>query len=386
MKIFVLGAGRMGSAVVQDLARSEKSNLELGIGDIDLERARALAKVVVEAPTQTYKVNVADTDALTSILEKYDAVVNATWYENNLQVMQACLKAGCNYNDLGGLFYVTRKQLLLDEEFKSRGISAVVGGGESPGITNVMCELAAKGMEEVESVKIFAGARETTENQDLIFPFSVSTVIDEYTKPPVEYLNGEYVEVAPLSGLEEVNFLEPVGKNICHYSIHSEPATLPKSIGRGVRNVEFRLGTSEKMVRMLTPLLETGMLSDGPRIIMDGHRVSPREFVISFFNSKSQEGNELERWVALKVTATGMLDGRKYQTSCDLIAAPGGYGFKNATAYLTGVAGSIFGQYLATDKIPKGVVAPELAIDSSEFNSQLEQRAIRILVTPDHTF
>ena len=197
---------------------------------------------------------------LSSILKNYEAVVNATWYENNLQVMKACLKAGCNYNDLGGLFHVTRKQLALDSEAKARGISAVVGGGESPGITNVMCALAAEGLSSVESVKIYAGARETSSNAGLVFPFSVSTVIDEYTRKPVEFLKGDYVEVPPLSGDEEVQFEEPVGKNVCHYSIHSEPATLPASIGRGVKNVEFRLGISEKMVRTLAPLIEMGMM------------------------------------------------------------------------------------------------------------------------------
>ena len=95
----------------------------------------------------------------------------------------------------------------------------VVGGGESPGITNVMCALVAEGLESVDSVKVYAGSKETSSNTGLVFPFSVSTVIDEYTRKPVEFLNGGYVEVPPLSGDEEVRFTEPVGKSVCHYSI-----------------------------------------------------------------------------------------------------------------------------------------------------------------------
>ncbi len=278
---------------------------------MDLERAAELAASDPQRSARPYKVDVTDIDELSSILEKYDAVVNATWYENNLHVMRACLNAGCHYNDLGGLFHMTRKQLLLDEEAKSRGISVIVGGGESPGITNVMCALAAEGMTGVESVKIYAGAKETGQNRELVFPFSISTVIDEYTKRPVEYVNGKYTEVAPLSGDEVVNFPEPVGENVCHYSIHSETATLPATIGKGVRNVEFRLGISEKMVKTLTPLLETGMLSDEPKIPVDGQTISPRDFVISFFNSKAQNVKELERWVALKVVVMGILESGK---------------------------------------------------------------------------
>jgi lysine 6-dehydrogenase len=379
MRIFVLGAGRMGSAIFQDLVHTAGQDLEVGIGDVDFARATELAKSDPHGSGRPYKVDGTGIDELSAILEKYDAVVNATWYENNLHVMRACLMAGCHYNDLGGLFRMTRQQLLLDGDAKSRGISAIVGGGESPGITNVMCALAAEGMSKVEAVKIYAGAKETGQNQELVFPFSISTVIDEYTKRPVEYLNGEYTEVAPLSGDEVVTFPEPVGKNVCHYSIHSEPATLPATIDKGVRNVEFRLGISEKMIGTLTPLLESGMLYDEPRVPVNEQSISPRDFVISFFNSKAQKAKELERWVALKVVVTGILQNeKKVQVSCDLLAAPGSYGFRNATAFLTGVAGSIFGQYLAKGRIAKGVLAPEQAVDAAEFVAELESRGIKI--------
>jgi lysine 6-dehydrogenase len=384
LRVFVLGAGRMGLAVVEDLLHTVRNDLNLGIGDVDLTRAQDLANRVSNGLGQAYKVDVKDIDSLSSILQKYDAVVNATWFENNLHVMKACLKAGCNYNDLGGLFHMTRKQLMLDKDAKSHGTSAVVGGGESPGITNVMCALAAEGMTKVDSLKIYAGAKETGRTEGLVFPFSVSTVIDEYTKKPVEYLNGEYVEVPALSGDEEVIFPEPVGKNICHYSIHSEPATLPASISRGVKSVEFRLGISEKMVRTLAPLIETGMLSEESKIRVNDQMISPRDFVISFFNSKSAGGEQLERWVALKAVATGILGEKRCSVSCDLLSAPGSYGFKNATAYLTGVAGSIFGQYLAKNKVAKGVIAPEQAIDTSEFVRELENRGITITKQKRH--
>ena len=108
MRVFVLGAGRMGSAIVQDLIRTGK-DVELGVGDMHLDRAQGLVKEAGSG--QAFKVEVTDLESLSSLLQKYEAVVNATWYENNLHVMRACLKAGCNYDDLGGLFHVTRKQL-----------------------------------------------------------------------------------------------------------------------------------------------------------------------------------------------------------------------------------------------------------------------------------
>ena len=43
MRVFVLGAGRMGSAVVQDLIRTRK-DIEFGIGDMLLDRVRSWSR------------------------------------------------------------------------------------------------------------------------------------------------------------------------------------------------------------------------------------------------------------------------------------------------------------------------------------------------------
>jgi saccharopine dehydrogenase-like NADP-dependent oxidoreductase len=380
MKIFVLGAGRMGSVVAQDLSRSE-NRIEIGIGDLELDRAQALSKAI--GCGTSYKVDVTKLEGVANVLKGYDTVVNASWYEFNLHVMRACLKARCHYNDLGGLFHMTRKQLELDSSAKCSGISAIVGGGESPGITNVMCSFAAEDYDEIDSVRIFVGAKEEsdehskTSNQPF-FPFSVATVIDEYSKNPVEFLDGNYVEMPPLSGDETVHFPAPVGDNVCHYSLHSEPATLPRTIGRGVKNVEFKLGVSSAMLSALKPLIELGFTSDDP-IPINGAKISPKQFLVSYFNSKSRQESPA-RTVALKTLVSGSKRGKNRFVTCDLVYEPTKIlGISNATAYLTGVAGSVFGQFLSTGRVKeKGVLAPEEAVDTKQFFKELETRGIRV--------
>ncbi|MFI5420036.1 MAG: saccharopine dehydrogenase C-terminal domain-containing protein [Nitrososphaerales archaeon] len=185
------------------------------------------------------------------------------------------------------------------------------------------------------------------------------------------------MELVPLSGDESVTFPDPVGQNVCHYSLHSEPATLPQSLGRGIRNVEFKLGISEKILRLLSPLIDLGMLSDNP-VAINGASISPRQFMISFFNARKNE-DAGERAVALRTIVKGVLSGEESLATCDLIAGPNySWAIPNATAYLTGVAGSIFGQILAEGKVQKGVVAPELAVSPEKFQKELEKRKIKI--------
>ncbi len=375
----------MGSIAAMDLA---KRNVEIGIGDIDYERANSVARKY--DGSRAFKVNATDSDELVKAFKGYDAVVNASWYEFNLHVMKACITAKCDYDDLGGLFHMTRKQLALHNEAKTAGISAIVGGGESPGITNVMCAFAAEDLDTVESIRIFCGSKESPANESrsdsISFPFSVSTVIDEYSKNPVEFIDGKYVEKSSLSGDEVIDFPPPVGKNICHYSLHSEPVTLPSTINRGVKNVEFKLGISEKMLNTLRPLIDLGLTSE-TKMHMQGMEISPKEFLVSFLNSKTKGDEGPERFVALKTIVRGKRHGKHVMVTCDLVSGPiPSLGVRNATAYLTGVAGSAFGQFLASGKVKdKGVIAPETAVVAKEFLRDLEERQIRVKKTEQAT-
>ncbi len=361
-----------------DLA-SGSSSVEIGVGDIDIGRATSVAK---EFGANAYKVDIANIDQLATILRRYDAVVNASWYEFNLHVMKACFKAGCNYDDLGGLFHTTREQLALDKDARKSGISAVVGGGESPGITNVMAKLCAKDLSTIERVKIYAGAREWPRQKnyaDLSFPFSISTIIDEYSKKPVEFLNGKFVEVPPISGEGRIRFPNPVGVNTVHYSIHSETATLPFTLGKGVRNVEFKLGMSQAMIDALRSLISMGLASK-EKISIKGISISPMEFLVRFFSLTKPGESKSERFVCLRSVLAGTKGRRRMRVNADLICGPNKkMGLNNATAFLTGTSASIFAQLLAEGKIlEKGVIAPETAVDPETFVAELKKRGVSI--------
>jgi saccharopine dehydrogenase-like NADP-dependent oxidoreductase len=95
-----------------------------------------------------------------------------------------------------------------------------------------------------------------------------------------------------------------------------------------------------------------------------------------FFNkTKPATSSEAERFVALKTVVTGIKKGKKGKSriKTELVCGPQKkWGLRNATAYLTGIAGSIFGQMLAKGQVrEKGVVAPESAVPYSLFSLEL---------------
>lgn len=372
--VFVLGGGRTGLTAVRDLAASGLVK-QIIIGDVETSRAEKLA-AELGSKVRVTKVDLTNQANLVTAIKQAQVLINATWYEYNLEVMKACIEAGVHYLDLGGLFHVTRKQMELDESARRAGVTAVLGAGESPGITNVMCAASRQELDSVEEVRVRVGAREISDERPgkLIFPFAVSTVFDEYSKPPIMFLDGQFREVEPLSGEEQVQFAEPVGNQTCHYSIHSEIATLPLNF-KGVKHVDFKLGLSETIYRAVKPLVDAGMADPSP-IQIKGQKISPREFAIALLSSRA-ENTEPSRYVALKTEVTGTRQGKVIRQTRELMAGPSdSFGVKNATALLTGIGASITAQLIIGGQIQQtGVMAPEDCVPTSALN-ELTKRKI----------
>ncbi len=368
----------MGLVAARDLAESKAVD-RVVIGDVDPSKAEKMAKQTGHGKISVVKVDATRHDDLVRTIRGSKVLINAVWYEHNLRVMKAAIEAGVHYNDLGGLFHMTREQMKLDADAKQAGITAVLGGGESPGISNVMCAASIGEMESVEDIRIRVGGREVTQSSSdrLAFPFSISTVFDEYSKPPVMYFNGQFQQVGPLSGEEDVEFPQPVGKNRCHYSLHSEIATLPLSF-KGVKNVDFKLGVSEPIFKAVKPLLDAG-LDDNLPIDVKGVKVSPREFAVAYLTSRASD-EEPSRYVALRTEVTGFRKGRRAHQVMTIVGEPSErLGVKNATGLLTGVGASIVAQLILGGEVKKkGVVAPEASVPTGPFFGELEQRGIHV--------
>jgi saccharopine dehydrogenase (NAD+, L-lysine-forming) len=372
----------MGIVAARDLCRSSVVD-EVIIGDVDITRSEHVKDTIGSNKIKLVKVDATNQTALVEAIRGCKVLINAVWYEHNLQVMKAAIQAKAHYNDLGGLFHMTRKQMELNQAAENAGITAVLGGGESPGITNVMVALGAKKLDIVQKIRIRVGGMEMRDGSvgdRLVFPFAVSTVFDEYSKTPVMYVTAKFEEVAPLSGDEVVEFKEPVGRNTCHYSIHSEIATLPLSF-KQVTDVDFKLGVSPKLFKAIRPMIEAG-LGDSSPIDVKGMNVSPRDFAIAYLQSHASS-EEPERCVALKTEVEGTSDGKKRIVVCDIVGKPDPIlEVKNATALLTGVGASIVAQMIMTGAITKkGVVPPEACVPPEQMFAELEKRNIETSIT-----
>lgn len=394
--VVIGGAGAMGQVIVRDLI--DHSKLEVVVADYDHSKAEEMTEALHlslgEAcyhPDGSRRIKADFTDitnlpVMTKQLKNASLVINSTPYYHNVNVMEAALAAGCHYLDLGGLFHVSKEQLKLHDKFKKAGLTAVIGMGAAPGMTNLMAYAGQRDLETIESVDIYVGSVDNVKvDHPFLPPYSIETLIDEYTKEPMVFEDGQYCAYPALSGEVIVDFPEPVGKQEAIYTLHSEVLTIPMSFAeKGIKKTTFRLGLPLDFHKKLEFLMRLG-LGSGTKLDTKEGSFTPRKILASLIgqfpvpshdpddcevvrvdikgrSNKPETGERGEILVRMETTVNA---DKKWKVSCGALD--------------TGVPPSIAAQLILNGEVNgPGVIAPELAFNPDIFFAELAKRNIVI--------
>jgi lysine 6-dehydrogenase len=400
MRVVVVGgAGAMGRWTLRDLTESEGVD-EVLVGDLDGARAMEAAGWAAAragsngtARVQGTALDAGDGDALRRALETADVACNCAVTATNLPVMEACADTGTHYVDLGGLFHTTRRQLALHDRFVDAGATAVVGMGASPGTTNVMAALAARGLDVVEEVEVRLGIADfTPSTAPLPVPYAIDTLLDEFAAPAMAFQDGRLVEVPAMSAQEELDFPPPVGRVRVGHTLHSEVATLPLHFAdRGIRSVSFKIGFPAAFMDRMALLVGLGLAGTDP-VDLPGGRVVPRELLVrSITTTATTPGPETapDDAEALWVRVRGRRAGRsgdpalapRVEALAECVVRPHPEWRAGAGQLDTGVPPSIVAQLLGHKVIDRpGVFAPEDAVAPEPYLAELARRRMEVVL------
>jgi lysine 6-dehydrogenase len=373
LKVFVVGgAGAMGMVTVRDLVESPEVS-EVMIADANLEQAEKIARWSGSAKAIPYEVDVYDHDKLVTALHETDAVASATPYHLNLQVMDAAIEARKPLTDLGGVYYMTLRQLKLNRKARNAGVTIVLGGGLAPGIADVLAKYGADKLDTVQEVHIHYGERNL---EPVLYKWSFRTVLEEYTKGAVIYSKGKFRRLKPFSGKAKFMFPHPIGELSCCYALYSGLATLPHTVGKGVETLDCAMAFTEEDERRIHILKELGLTRNRP-LQMKSVKVSPREFLLRCVPPPRVDVRDV---AGIVVEVAGEKNDVKTKYSYSLVQKYHEEYGVSALAYLTGVPMSIIAQMLARGEIPeKGVLPAELGVNSAHLFEELAKRGITIL-------
>jgi len=357
VRIAVLGAGAMGSAAAMLLAR--KTEVDIVVLDTDRARADGVVERAGRGEARALDASAGD---LAAALVPVDAVAACLPYRLNLVAMEAALAARCPYADLGGLFHMTKRQLEMDEAFRSDGVPAVIGVGACPGLTNVCARLGADRLDTVHTIELFDGARE--QRDEFGIPYSAETILDEFVMPAMVFEEGTMREAPAASGAMSFTFLEPVGEMEAFYTLHSELATLPGTIP-GVRNVRWRLALPPAIAQGFRTLVGLGLASDEP-IETGAGPVVPRELLLALLGRMPQPQGPPHDVEAMEIRVTGTRAGAPARFVAQTLFYPQPEAI-SAGAFGTALPITVCARWLAEGRVPPGVHPPEVVLDPEKF-------------------
>lgn len=391
MHLVVLGGGgAMGRITVRALAEDARVR-RVTVADLRLEAAERTIAWLAEwrAKAHAAACDVRDEAALAALLGGADAVLNATDYPFNLDVMHGALSAGVHYADLGGLFHMTRRQYELDGAFRQAARTAVLGIGSTPGITNVLARVAVDALDRVErlDVRIGSGDYRPT-SAPFVPPYSIRTILDECLLEPMVYRNGRWAATPPMSGQEEVEFPAPIGRATAMSTLHSEVALFPVSFReKGLRHASFKIAFPSEFLKQMTLLVHLGLGGTEPAEVRGpvGEppvRVAPRELLVALLTSRQTPTSEPDDCDVLRVVADGTRDGRPLRLVEEMVVRPHKPWGVSAGDLDTGVPLAIAGILLAQGRArATGAHGAELVFEPGEFLAELARYGMRATET-----
>ncbi|MFV1949407.1 MAG: saccharopine dehydrogenase C-terminal domain-containing protein [Anaerolineales bacterium] len=202
MKIVVLGAGLVGSAIIQDLAEDKQYEILA----VDLNKG-SLDRISGFNGVSTRQTDLSDDKVISNLVSDGDLVINAVPGYLGFQTLKQIIQAGKNVVDIS---FFGEDAFKLDELARKKGVTAIVDCGVAPGLCNIIAGYVTEKMDQVDSYLCYVGGlpeiREWPYEYKVVF--SPTDVLEEYTRPARFVENGKEVIYPALSEVELLDFPE----------------------------------------------------------------------------------------------------------------------------------------------------------------------------------
>jgi len=379
----LIGCGAVGTVIASHLVADPRVR-RLTLADVDERLARAVAARFPGAnKVSTRALDASDRSVLERAFDGVELVVQASLPRFNAGIQSACLVTGSNYMDLAT---DSTDPYVNDAEWKAHGLTALLGMGEDPGLSNVMARQSSDGMDHIDSIRVRDGDTGSNPTWPFLPVFSPETFMEETLHGSRVFEHGQYRDVPPFGDGELYEFPPPVGPQKVYSVDHEEVDSLPRYIGKGVQYVDFKLGLDDTAVRTLLTLRDLRLLERGTP-----EAPGPLRMVLNSFPRPADLAGKIDGDSMLIVETKGEKDGNPVtEVFSTMLNHRRAYELHHTTAvaYLTGTpaAVAVLQMVGGTIKAP-GMLAPEL-LDPKPFFPMLRERGIvcRLRRTTDQEF
>ncbi|MFI6903725.1 saccharopine dehydrogenase family protein [Nonomuraea sp. NPDC050394] len=306
MRILLVGAGGVGSAVVPIAARRDFFQ-HIVVADSKQDRAARAVAQVDDPRFSAIQLDAADRAQVAEALRAHDCDVlfNAVDPRFTMPLFEAALEAGAHYLDMAMSLSQPHprepytktgvklgdRQFELDPRWREGGQLALVGMGVEPGLADVFARYAADHLfARIDEIGVRDGSNLVVDGYDFAPTFSIWTTIEECLNPPVVWEDGEWRTTEPFSEPEVFDFPEGIGPVECVNVEHEEVLLVPRWID--ARRVTFKYGLGEEFIGVLKTLHKLG-LDSADKVKVGTAEVAPRDLVAASLPDPATLGSRM---------------------------------------------------------------------------------------------
>jgi saccharopine dehydrogenase-like NADP-dependent oxidoreductase len=323
-------------------------------------------------------VDLSNVFSATRVIKKSGAKVVITCAEEywDLNALKACIEAEAHSIDLGSTVPMAKQQLAMNSELKKKNLIHITGCGSIPGIGNVMLRYAYDKFDKIYTIKF--GFAWTSNIKKFVVPFSIQSIIEEFTMPALYFHNKKIEESPALSSIKTI-YHRAIGKQK-EFKIGHHPETYTfynfcKS--KGVKDIELYASFPDHSLNAITQMMELGFGSKKP-VHYKGAEVVPVLFLTEVLKRLGYPKGYIETenlWDLI----IGEKNGRKKEILMECIV-PRLKGWEDAGCNIdTGMPASIIAQMIFKGIISKpGAFAAEDIVPPGPFFKDLRKRKMLV--------
>ena len=336
-KVLIIGCGGVASVAIRKCCQASEIFSDICIASRTKEKCDKLAKSL-EGKTST-KISTAKVDAdnvneLIELIKNYspDLVMNIALPYQDLTIMDACLACGVNYMDTANYepedtddpewrkiyekrckekgfsaYFDYSWQWAYRDKFKNAGLTALLGCGFDPGVTQAYCAYAKKHIfDTIDTIDIL-----DCNGGDHGYPFATNfnpeVNLREVSAPGSYWENGKWIEIPAMSIKREYNFDE-VGMKDMYLLHHEEIESIAVNIPE-VKRIRFFMTFGQSYLTHMKCLENVGMLSTTP-VVYEGHEIVPIKFLKELLPDPASLGPRTKGKTNIGCIFTGKKDGK----------------------------------------------------------------------------
>jgi saccharopine dehydrogenase-like NADP-dependent oxidoreductase len=374
MKITVLGAGTIGSAVAYDLCRCE-AVARVQVCEARPATLRAFAADHPHPKLRTYQADARDERALEPILAGSACIVSCVAPEHNARLARFALELGAHFVDLGSpdIDWAQATDLHAAAATAQRWVAT--GCGLTPGLVGMLVLRGLDALDEATAARIRVGDLPAERDPAFSYRLSYSAekLLDDYTKPVPVLREGQFETREPLSGVETVA-VEGFGDLEAFYAGGGLTTLAEGLAGRLDRLDEKTLrypGHADQMRFVLA-------LGLAERTSLDVRtHLTYRDVLLR--RLRQRLGGAYEDAVVVRIEIEGKRDGEAGTLVYELVDRYDAASGLSAMQRCTGFPAAAAAVLLSQGAVPGGGVRPaERALPIEPFLARLAERGLRV--------